>query len=112
MKKIEAIIRPFRVDEVKTRLAEAGVQGITVTEVEGFGRQRGHAHFYRGSEYKTEFLPKVKLEVVVHDEQVDEVVDAIEAAARTGSIGDGKIFVIPLGDARRIRSGERGDAAL
>ena len=112
MKKVEAIIKPFKVDDVKAKLAGAGVHGITVTEVKGFGSQRGHAEFYRGAEYVTEFVAKLKLEVIVRDDQVTSVVRTIESAARTGNIGDGKIFVLPLGDVCRIRTGERGDDAV
>ncbi len=108
MKKIEAIIKPFKLDDVKDALHDVGVSGITVTEVKGFGRQKGHTELYRGAEYVVDFLPKVKVEVVVEDDQVDRVVDAIEAAARTGRIGDGKIFVIPVEQAIRIRTGDRG----
>jgi len=111
MKKVEAIIKPFKVDDVKAKLAGAGVHGITVTEVKGFGRQRGHTEFYRGAEYVTEFVAKLKLEVIVRDDQVTSV-RTIESAARTGNIGDGKIFVLPLGDVCRIRTGERGDDAV
>ena len=112
MKKIEAIIKPFKLDEVKDALHEAGVSGITVTEVKGFGRQKGHTELYRGAEYVVDFLPKVKVEAVVDDSLVDNVVDAITNAARTGRIGDGKIFVSSIDDAIRIRTGERGDAAV
>src|SRR5262249_54044980 len=112
MKKVEAIIKPFKVDDVKAKLASAGVRGITVTEVKGFGRQRGHTEFYRGAEYVKEFVPKLKLEVIVRDDQVANVLRTIEDAARTGSIGDGKIIVVPLGDVCRIRTGERGDDAI
>ena len=112
MKKIEAIIKPFKLDDVKDALTELGVVGMTVTEVRGFGRQKGHTELYRGSEYSIDFLPKVKVEVVVSDEIVDKVVSVIAAAAKTGSIGDGKVFVLPLGEAIRIRTGERGPAAI
>jgi nitrogen regulatory protein P-II 1 len=112
MKKIEAIIKPFKLDDVKDALTELGVVGMTVTEVRGFGRQKGHTELYRGSEYSIDFLPKVKVEVVVPDEIVDKVVSVIAAAAKTGSIGDGKVFVLPLGEAIRIRTGERGPAAI
>jgi nitrogen regulatory protein P-II 1 len=112
MKKIEAIIKPFKLDDVKARLAGIGVQGITISEVKGHGRQRGHTEHYRGAEYSVDFIPKVKLELVVEDEAVTRVVEAIETAARTGSIGDGKIFVVPLGDAIRIRTGEHGGGAV
>lgn len=112
MKKIEAIIKPFKLDEVKEALQEIGLQGITVTEARGFGRQKGHTELYRGAEYVVDFLPKVKIEVVVEDSQVDKTVDAIINAARTGRIGDGKIFVLPVEDAIRIRTGERGSDAV
>jgi nitrogen regulatory protein P-II 1 len=112
MKKIEAIIKPFKLDDVKEALTELGVIGLTVTEVRGFGRQKGHTELYRGSEYTIDFLPKVKIELVVPDALVDKVVAAVAAAARTGSIGDGKVFVIPMGEAIRIRTGEKGEAAI
>ena len=112
MKKIEAIIKPFKLDEVKEALHGVGVQGLTVTEVKGFGRQKGHTELYRGAESVVDFLPKIKLEVVVEDGAADGVVDAIIAAANTGRIGDGKIFILPLGEAIRIRTGERGSAAV
>ena len=112
MKKIEAIIKPFKLDDVKEALTELGVIGMTVTEVRGFGRQKGHTELYRGSEYTIDFLPKVKIELVVPDQIVDKVVAAVAAAARTGSIGDGKIFVMPMGEAIRIRTGEKGEAAI
>ena len=112
MKKVEAIIKPFKLDEVKEALHALGVQGMTVTEVKGFGRQKGHTELYRGAEYVVDFLPKIKLEVVVSDEAVDGVVDAIVQAANTGRIGDGKIFILPLGEVIRIRTGERGAAAV
>jgi len=112
VKKIEAIIKPFRLDEVKASLTAAGIQGVTVTEVKGFGRQKGKTELYRGAEYRIDFVPKVKLEVIVADEQVDLVVHTIEDAARTGQIGDGKIFVLPLGDVIRIRTGEHGKNAV
>jgi nitrogen regulatory protein P-II 1 len=112
MTKVEAIIKPFRLDEVKDSLTAAGIQGITVSEVKGFGRQKGKTEHYRGSEYRIDFIPKVKIEVIVADDQVALVVHAIEEAARTGSIGDGKIFVQPLGDVIRIRTGEHGNGAL
>jgi nitrogen regulatory protein P-II 1 len=107
MKKVEAIIKPFKLDEVKEALHDIGVSGITVTEAKGFGRQKGHTELYRGAEYIVDFLPKVRLEVVVDDGQVDRVVEAIATAARTGRIGDGKIFVCPVEQAYRIRTGER-----
>jgi len=112
MKKVEAIIKPFKLDEVKEALSGIGVVGLTVTEVKGFGRQKGHTELYRGAEYVVDFLPKIKLEIVVRAEQVDAVVEAIVGAANTGKIGDGKIFVLPLEDAVRIRTGERGAEAV
>ncbi|MFW2830694.1 P-II family nitrogen regulator [Sphingomonas sp. ID0503] len=112
MKKIEAIIKPFKLDEVKEALHEVGVSGITVTEAKGFGRQKGHTELYRGAEYIVDFLPKVKLEVVVDDSLASRVVEAIAAAAQTGRIGDGKIFVYAVEDAIRIRTGERGSDAI
>jgi nitrogen regulatory protein P-II 1 len=112
MKKIEAIIKPFKLDEVKDALQGLGVTGLTVTEVKGFGRQKGHTELYRGAEYVVDFLPKMKIEVVVKDEMVDEVVGAVLESARTGKIGDGKVFVLPVDDAIRIRTGERGEPAL
>ena len=112
MKKIEAIIKPFKLDEVKEALAEAGVIGMTISEVRGFGRQKGHTELYRGGEYTIDFLPKMKLEVVVPDDLVDKVVALISSSAKTGSIGDGKVFVSTLEDAIRIRTGEHGDKAL
>lgn len=112
MKKIEAVIKPFKLDEVKEALQEIGVQGMTVTEAKGYGRQKGHTELYRGAEYVIDFLPKIKLEVVVDDDMAERVVDAIAAAARSGKIGDGKIFVSPVEDALRIRTGERSHAAL
>ncbi len=112
MKKIEAIIKPFKFDEVKERLAEIGVHGMTVTEVKGFGRQGGKRELYRGSEYVLDFVPKLKLEIVVPAARVPEVVDTIVEGAATGNIGDGKIFVTPVEEAVRIRTGERGDRAL
>ena len=112
MKKIEAIIKPFKLDDVKEALTELGVIGMTVTEVRGFGRQKGHTELYRGSEYTIDFLPKVKIELVVADQIVEKVVAAIVAAARTGSIGDGKVFVMPMGEAIRIRTGEKGESAI
>lgn len=112
MKKIEAIIKPFKLDEVKDALQEAGIQGITVVEAKGFGRQKGHTELYRGAEYVVDFLPKVKLEVIVSDEQLDGAIDAIKTAAETGRIGDGKIFVSDIAQAIRIRTGETGNDAL
>ncbi len=112
MKKIEAIIKPFKLDEVKEALHDVGVQGMTVTEVRGFGRQKGHTELYRGAEYVVDFLPKVKIEVVVENGQVDDVIEAIEKAAQTGRIGDGKIFVLPVENVIRVRTGERGKEAI
>ena len=112
MKKVEAIIKPFKLDEVREALGAAGVQGMTVTEVKGFGRQRGHSELYRGAEYVVDFLPKVKIEIVVDDQQVHQVVESLENAAKTGRIGDGKIFVTTIEEVVRIRTGERGPAAL
>ena len=112
MKKIEAIIKPFKLDEVKDQLNEIGVKGITVSEVKGFGRQKGHAELYRGAEYIVDFLPKIKLEIIVSDELVDDVINAVTKSAQTGRIGDGKIFVTSLEDTIRIRTGERGEEAI
>jgi nitrogen regulatory protein P-II 1 len=112
MKKIEAIIKPFKLDDVKEALTEIGVIGMTVMEVRGFGRQKGHTELYRGSEYTIDFLPKVKVELVVADQLVQKVVETIMAAAKTGSIGDGKVFVLPVEEAVRIRTGERGEDAI
>jgi len=112
VKKIEAIIKPFKLDEVKEALQEVGVQGITVLEAKGFGRQKGHTELYRGAEYVIDFLPKVKIEVVVPDDMLEKVIEAIETAARTGRIGDGKIFISDIAEAVRIRTGERGPEAL
>lgn len=112
MKKIEAIIRPFRLDDVREALGEIGVKGMTLTEVKGYGRQKGHTELYRGSEYQIDFLPKVKLEVVVAAGMVDKVVDTIVRAAKTGQVGDGKIFVYPVEDVIRVRTGESGEDAL
>ncbi len=112
MKKIEAIIKPFKLDEVKEALQDAGIQGLSVVEVKGFGRQKGHTELYRGAEYVVDFLPKVKIEVVLDDEQVDAALEAIVAAAKTDKIGDGKIFVSPVEQAIRIRTGEAGSDAL
>lgn len=112
MKKIEAIIKPFKLDEVKEALQEAGIQGLSVTEVKGFGRQKGHTELYRGAEYVVDFLPKVKIEVVLTDDMVDAAIEAIISAARTHKIGDGKIFVSPVEQAIRIRTGETGDDAV
>ena len=112
MKKIEAIIKPFKLEEVKDALGEIGVTGMTVSEVKGFGRQKGHTEIYRGSEYTVDFLPKIKIEMVLPDTEVTAAVEAISKSARTGKIGDGKIFVLPLEDAIRIRTDERGDKAI
>ena len=112
MKKIEAIIKPFKLDDVKEALQEVGLMGITVTEAKGFGRQKGHTELYRGAEYVVDFLPKVKIEVVLPDDMVEKAVEAIQTAARTGKIGDGKIFVTNVEDAIRIRTGESGNDAL
>ena len=112
MKMITAVIKPFKLDEVKEALSGVGVQGITVTEVKGFGRQRGHTELYRGAEYVVDFLPKVKLEIIVKDDQVEPVIEAIASAAKTGRIGDGKIFVTDVGEVVRIRTGETGESAL
>lgn len=112
MKKIEAIIKPFKLDEVKEALHDVGLQGITVLEAKGFGRQKGHTELYRGAEYVVDFLPKVKIEVVVDDDQVEQAVEAIQQAAHTGRIGDGKIFITPVEEAIRVRTGERGRDAI
>jgi nitrogen regulatory protein P-II 1 len=112
MKKIEAIIKPFKLDDVKAALTELGIEGMTVTEVKGFGRQLGHTEIYRGAEYTVDFLPKLKLEIVTSDEQVDVAVQAIIKSAKTGKIGDGKIFIFPLNEVIRIRTEERGNAAV
>jgi nitrogen regulatory protein P-II 1 len=112
MKKVEAIIKPFKLDEVKEALHEVGIQGITVTEAKGFGRQKGHTELYRGAEYVVDFLPKVKIEVVMEDSLVERAVEAIQQSAHTGRIGDGKIFVITVEEAIRIRTGERGKDAI
>jgi nitrogen regulatory protein P-II 1 len=112
MKMIEAIIKPFKLDEVKDALNEVGIEGITVSEVKGFGRQKGHTELYRGAEYVVDFLPKIKIEIAVSDELVAKVVETIQNTSRTGRIGDGKIFVIPLDDAVRIRTGEKGNDAV
>jgi nitrogen regulatory protein P-II 1 len=112
MKKIEAVIKPFKLDEVREALSEVGVTGLTVTEVKGFGRQKGHTELYRGAEYVVDFLPKVKVEVIVADAMVDRAIEAIVRAARTGKIGDGKIFVTPVEQVVRIRTGESGEAAI
>ena len=112
MKKIEAIIKPFKLQDVKDALHEVGIQGMTVTEVKGFGRQKGHTEIYRGSEYTVDFMPKMKLELVLPDAQIKPAVDAIIKAAKTGKIGDGKVFILPVNDAVRIRTDERGDEAV
>ncbi len=112
MKKIEAIIKPFKLDDVKEALQEVGLQGITVTEAKGFGRQKGHTELYRGAEYVVDFLPKVKLEIVVDDAMLEKAIEAIKQAAHTGRIGDGKIFVLPVEDAIRVRTGESGVDAI
>ena len=112
MKKIEAIIKPFKLDEVKEALAREGIQGMTVSEVKGFGRQKGHKELYRGAEYVVDFVPKIKLEAVVQDDFVAQALEAIERSARTGNLGDGKIFVVEVVEAVRVRTGERGNLAL
>ncbi len=112
MKKIEAVIKPFKLDEVKDALNAIGVQGITVTEVKGFGRQKGHTELYRGAEYVVDFLPKVKIEVIAADAIVPKIIETIETTAKTGRIGDGKIFITPVEEVIRIRTGERGEAAI
>ncbi|UOO80836.1 P-II family nitrogen regulator [Uruburuella testudinis] len=112
MKKIEAIIKPFKLDDVREALTEIGITGMTVSEVKGFGRQKGHTEIYRGAEYAVDFLPKVKLELVLSDADVDRAIEVIVEAARSGKIGDGKIFVLPVEEAVRIRTGERSDAAV
>ena len=112
MKKIEAIIKPFKLDDLKETLSELGVKGISITEIRGFGRQKGHTEIYRGAEYVVDFLPKIKVEVVVSEDQVEEVMESICETARTGKIGDGKIFVLPVEETVRIRTGERGEFAM
>jgi nitrogen regulatory protein P-II 1 len=112
MKKIEAIIKPFKLDDVKEALSEIGIYGMTVTEVNGYGRQKGHKEIYRGAEYVVDFVPKIKLEIVVTDERLDETVETIRSATNSGKIGDGKIFVLPVEGAVRVRTGERGDDAI
>jgi len=112
MKKIEAVIKPFKLDQVREALSDVGVSGLTVTEVKGFGRQKGHTELYRGAEYVVDFLPKVKVELIIADADVDRAIEAIVNAARTGKIGDGKIFVTPIGEVVRIRTGESGEAAI
>ncbi|MDX9714806.1 MAG: P-II family nitrogen regulator [Dissulfurispiraceae bacterium] len=112
MKKIEAVIKPFKLDEVRDALTSIGLQGMTITEVKGFGRQKGHTELYKGAEYVVDFIPKIKIELIVPDRLCDDVVSLIERAAKTGKIGDGKIFVLPVEDAVRIRTGQRGEPAL
>ncbi len=112
MKKIEAIVKPFKLDEVKEALAEVGITGMTVTEVKGFGRQKGHTEIYRGSEYTVDFLPKLKIDIVVEDTEADHVVEAVLKSAKTGKIGDGKVFVSPVDEAFRIRTEEKGASAI
>jgi nitrogen regulatory protein PII len=112
MKKVEAIIKPFKLDEVKDALGEAGIEGMTVSEVKGFGRQKGHTEIYRGSEYTVDFLPKIKIELVLPDDRVEAAISAITRAAKTGKIGDGKIFVTPIEEAVRIRTEEKGERAV
>lgn len=112
MKKVEAIVKPFKMEDVKDALANLGVEGMTVTEVKGFGRQKGHKEIYRGAEYVVDFLPKIKIEIVADDAKIDQIVAAIQKSAHTGKIGDGKIFVIPVEQAVRIRTGERGAEAI
>ncbi|MBT5430686.1 MAG: P-II family nitrogen regulator [Rhodospirillaceae bacterium] len=112
MKKIEAIIKPFKLDEIKEALQEIGLQGITVIEAKGFGRQKGHTELYRGAEYIVDFLPKVKIELIIDDDQLDAAIDAIQKSAHTGRIGDGKIFISSIDEAIRIRTGERGSEAI
>ncbi len=112
MKRIEAVIKPFKLDEVKEALASTGIQGMTVSEVKGFGRQKGHSELYRGAEYVVDFLPKIKIELLVDEAKAAEVVEAIQTSARTGRIGDGKIFVSPVEDVVRVRTGERGAGAI
>jgi nitrogen regulatory protein P-II 1 len=112
MKKIEAIIKPFKMEDVKEALSEIGIEGMTVSEVKGFGRQKGHTEIYRGSEYTVDFLPKVKFEIVLADDRVQRAVDAIVQSAKTGKIGDGKVFILPIEDAFRIRTEERGESAI
>ncbi len=112
MKKIEAIIKPFKLEDVKEALREIGIQGLTVVEVKGFGRQKGHTELYRGAEYVIDFLPKIKLEIVVSDDMVSKVIETIRESAKTGKIGDGKIFLFPTEDVIRIRTGERGEDAI
>ena len=112
MKKIEAIVKPFKLDDVREALTDLGITGMTVTEVKGFGRQKGHTEVYRGAEYAVDFLPKIKIEMVLPDDQVERAIEVIVETARSGKVGDGKIFVLPVEDAIRIRTGERSDAAV
>ena len=112
MKKIEAIIKPFKLDEVKKALNDIGVQGMTLTEIKGYGRQKGHTEIYRGAEYKVDFIPKIKIEIVVNEADIDKVIETIKSSANTGKIGDGKIFVLPIENAIRIRTGEKGEDAI
>jgi nitrogen regulatory protein P-II 1 len=112
MKKIEAIIKPFKLEDVKEALSEIGIEGMTISEVKGFGRQKGHTEIYRGSEYTVDFLPKVKFEIVLPDDRIPKAVEAIVSSAKTGKIGDGKVFILPIEDAMRIRTEERGEAAI
>jgi nitrogen regulatory protein PII len=112
MKKIEAIIKPFKLEDVKEALAEIGIEGMTISEVKGFGRQKGHTEIYRGSEYTVDFLPKVKFEIVLADDRIAKAVEAIVSSAKTGKIGDGKVFILPIEDAIRIRTEERGESAI
>jgi len=112
MRKIEAIIKPFKLDDVKEALSNIGIKGMTLSEVKGYGRQKGHKEVYRGAEYQVDFIPKIKLELVVDEQQVDEIVDCIRQAAMTGKIGDGKIFVLPIEEVIRVRTGEKGNSAI
>jgi nitrogen regulatory protein P-II 1 len=112
MKKVEAYIKPFKLDDVKDALMEIGVRGMSVSEIRGFGRQKGHTELYRGSEYQVDFLPKCKLEIVVNDDMVEKIIEVVQKVAHTGQVGDGKIFVIPVDDAVRIRTGESGEGAI
>jgi nitrogen regulatory protein P-II 1 len=112
MKKIEAIIKPFKLDEVKQALSEMGLQGMTISEVKGYGRQKGHKEIYRGAEYMVDFIPKIKIEIIVSSDRVDQVIETIRKAANTGKIGDGKIFIMPMEEVVRVRTGERGEEAI
>lgn len=112
MKKIEAIIKPFKLDEVKQALSEMGLQGMTISEVKGYGRQKGHKEIYRGAEYLVDFIPKIKIEIIVSSDRVDQVIETIRKAANTGKIGDGKIFIMPMEQVVRVRTGERGEEAI